>query len=113
MTDAKKLQEKYGVRNSEQQGKESISGSLVSKNNLDVFKLTLKRFLLRHQKETAEYRKYKVWAIRWAIHDKQKFQGLINDLKELVDQLFMIQFNSKYLVNGHKHEDRYRAHRRR
>jgi hypothetical protein len=57
LTDAEKLQEKYGVRNSEQQDKESISGSLVSKNNLDIFKHTLMRFLLRHSKEAAEYPK--------------------------------------------------------
>jgi Prion-inhibition and propagation len=100
LTDAEKLQETYGVRGSEGQRKESISWSLVSKNNLDLFKLTLKRFLLRNPKEAAEYRKYKIWAkLKWAIHDKQKFQGLINDLKELVDQLFLIQLNSKLLVN--------------
>jgi hypothetical protein len=28
-----------------------------------------------------------------AIFDKQKFQGLINHLKDLIDQLFMIPFN--------------------
>ena len=100
LTDAEKLQENYGVRGLEGQGKESIPWSLVSKNNLDLFKLTLKRFLLRNPKEAAEYRKYKVWAkLKWAIHDKQKFQGLINDLKEVVDQLFLIQFNSKLFVN--------------
>ena len=90
----------FAAAKSEGQRKESISWSLVSKNNLDLFKLTLKRFLLRNPKEAAEYHKYKVWAkLRWAIHDKQKFQGLINDLKELVDQLYLIQFNSKLLVN--------------
>ena len=100
LTDAEKLQEKYGMRNSEEQGKEFTSWPLVSKNNLDLFKITLKRFLLRNPKEAAKYRKYKVQAkLKWVIHDKQKFQGLINDLKELVDQLFLIQSNSKLLVN--------------
>ncbi|KAI9783828.1 MAG: hypothetical protein M1839_003164 [Geoglossum umbratile] len=100
LIDAKKLHDKYGVKRSEGQRKGSTSWSVVSKNNLDLFKPTLKRFLLRNPEEAANYRKYKVLTkLRWAIHDKQKFQGLINDLKELVEQLFLIQFNSKLLVN--------------
>jgi Prion-inhibition and propagation len=100
LTDTEKLHEKYGVRSSEGQRKGTASWSVVSKNNLDLFKLTLKRFLLRNPEEASKYRKYKVLTkLRWAIHDKQKFQGLINDLKELVDQLFLIQLNSKLLVN--------------
>jgi len=101
LTNAEKLQEKYGARGSERTGKEVIPWALVSKNNLDLFRLTLKRYLLRNPKEAAEYRKHKMWAkLKWAIHDKQKFQGLINDLKDLVDQLFLIQFNSKPLVKA-------------
>ena len=101
LTDAESLQQKYGLRNSD--GTESRRNwSIVSKSNLEVFRPTLKRFLLRNPKET-DNRKHRIWSkIKWAIFDKQKFQSLINDLKDLVDQLFMIDFGKVRPVDAAK-----------
>jgi hypothetical protein len=60
---------------------------------MELFRPTLKRFLLRNPRD-AETRKQRAWLkMKSAIFDKQKFQGLINHLKDLIDQLFMIPFN--------------------
>lgn len=99
LTDAETLRQKYGMQSLGDDAKNSTLSTPVSRNNLEIFKPTLKRFLLRYPQET-ESRKRRTWSkIKWAISDKQNFQSLINDLKDLVDQLLLIRLNSEYPVN--------------
>jgi hypothetical protein len=89
--DGNELRSKYGLHVMDTILSDDLS--VVSKSNLDVFRRRLIRFLAQNPKE-AEQRKQRTWlGVKWVISDQHKFRGLINDVKDLVDELLMIPIN--------------------
>jgi hypothetical protein len=84
LTNSEKLRSRYGL------GVSTLSNTnplcrLVSSNSMNVFNVAYARFRARAkllQQETSVVSK-----AGWAIHDRQKFEILITDLKELIDGL--------------------------
>jgi hypothetical protein len=95
LDEAGKVDERYGLK------ADKVRGSEVSRSRgLDIFKGSFDRFKLRirkHQKETT------AWNVtRWAIHDADKFEGMINRLKEFVDGLESLTKSLGLLAEQHK-----------
>ncbi|CAO1599060.1 hypothetical protein XANCAGTX0491_002806 [Xanthoria calcicola] len=89
LAEANKMQERYGMRQHEQPiAAIEASPDLVSRNNLDTFTASYRRFRGRFvepgmgPKLTAR--------VRWAILDENKFEGLLKTLKDFVDNLFWL-----------------------
>jgi hypothetical protein len=80
LDDAGKVDERYGLSSNVSQGSE-----VSTSRGLDIFKGSFERFKARirkHQKETS------AWNVtRWAIQDADKFEGMLNRLKDFVDGL--------------------------
>lgn len=75
-----KVDERYGLSSNIPQGSE-----VSTSKGLDVFKGPFERFksrIRKHQKETSAWK-----VTRWAIHDADKFEGMLNRLKDFVDGL--------------------------
>jgi hypothetical protein len=85
LSDADHLAEKYGlVRNS---SGEVRGVSFVSSNNMVFFRTAKKRLWTRDE----FVRKLPlVSKTKWAIHEREAFQGLVNNLKDLIDGLYAI-----------------------
>ena len=86
LTDSDKLVQKYGLSLDAVVGNQEID--FVSFNSMLLFQAALKRFRSRHSafgRKPSALRKAK-----WAIQRKEVFQGLINDLKDLIDGLYEI-----------------------
>jgi hypothetical protein len=60
----------------------------VSRNSMTVFRTNYARFCAKY--DTILPRPALVTQVRWLIHDCAKFDGLINTLKEIVDDLFSL-----------------------
>jgi Prion-inhibition and propagation len=83
LSDADKLQGRYGLQKAT--GKQAKNSGLVSSNSMNVFKASYSRFWVRFAKD--ENKASVLSRTRWAIHDKTNFEGLINNLKDLIDGL--------------------------
>lgn len=80
LDEAGKVDERYALSSNVSQGSEvSIS------RGLDIFKGSFERFksrIRKHQRETSAWK-----VTRWAMHDADKFEGMLGRLKEFVDGL--------------------------
>jgi hypothetical protein len=88
LSDAEKLQSLYGLRSIADAVKGSRNLSILSTNSMSVFRTSYLRFSARFagiQSRSALARR-----TRWAVHDKTKFEGLVNHLKDLIDGLNQI-----------------------
>ncbi|KAN0101979.1 Prion-inhibition and propagation domain containing protein [Hyaloscypha variabilis] len=95
LEEAGKVDERYGLSSNIPQGSE-VSNS----KGLDIFKGSFERFKSRirnHQKETSAWK-----VTRWAIHDAEKFEGMLNRLKDFVDGLESITRSLGLLREQHE-----------
>ncbi|KEY73249.1 hypothetical protein S7711_09630 [Stachybotrys chartarum IBT 7711] len=86
LTDAEKLQ-LYGVRVPGTPMGEAID--YVSANSLAIFRVSISRFWTRNASRlgtTAQ--KSAIYRTRWAIYDRERFQGLVDDVKDFVDRVY-------------------------
>jgi hypothetical protein len=95
LEEAGKVDERYGLSSNIPQGSE-VSNS----KGLDIFKGSFERFksrIRKHQKETSAWK-----VTRWAIHDAEKFEGMLNRLKDFVDGLESITRSLGLLREQHE-----------
>src|SRR5579871_283131 len=83
LSDADKLQGRYGLQKAT--SKRTKNSGLVSSNSMNIFKTSYSRFWVRFAKD--KNKASVLSRTKWAIHDKANFEGLINDLKDLIDGL--------------------------
>ena len=80
LDEAGRVDERYGIKADVLQGPE-----VSTSRGINIFKESFDRFksrIRKHQKETS------AWNVtRWAIHDADKFEGVINRLEKFVDGL--------------------------
>jgi len=78
------FQAEYGLRRSDPTlTQKSAVAQLLSSSSLAMFKLTARRFWVRNKASPSSI----LPKIKWAIHEKEKFEGLINHLKDFIDGL--------------------------
>ncbi|KAH8798110.1 prion-inhibition and propagation-domain-containing protein [Hyaloscypha sp. PMI_1271] len=95
LEEAGKVDERYGLTSNIPQGSE-----VSTSRGLDIFKGSFERFksrIRKHQKETSAWK-----VTRWAIHDAEKFEGMLNRLKEFVDGLESITKSLGLLREQHE-----------
>ncbi|KAI3318915.1 hypothetical protein HD806DRAFT_510376 [Xylariaceae sp. AK1471] len=86
LTDAEKLR-LYGLRVPETPLGETID--YVSSNSLAIFRASSSRFWTRNASRlSTTVRRSVIARTRWAIYEREKFQGLVNDVKEFVDAVY-------------------------
>ena len=88
LSDTDKLQSLYGLRSIADAVKGSRSLSILSTNSMSVFRTSYLRFSARFA--GIQSRSTLARRTRWAVHDKTKFEGLVNHLKDLIDGLNQI-----------------------
>jgi Prion-inhibition and propagation len=87
LSDTDKFQDAYGLRALPDAGVKLLKGTnFVSANSMSVFKSSYRRFWTRPF-ASSQVRPTTVMRTKWAIHDKVKFEGMINHLKDLIDGL--------------------------
>jgi hypothetical protein len=95
LEEAGNVDERYGLTSNIPQGSE-----VSTSRGLDIFKGSFERFksrIRKHQKETSAWK-----VTRWAIHDAEKFEGMLNRLKEFVDGLESITKSLGLLREQHE-----------
>ncbi len=95
LDEAGKVDDRYGFGSNESDGYE-----VSSSRGLDIFKGSFERFKARikkHQKETSTWK-----VTRWAIHDADKFEEMLNRLKDFVDGLESITKSLGLLKEQHE-----------
>jgi hypothetical protein len=86
LSDTDKLQRVYGLKSAAQSNANmGRSGNIVSKNSMNLFKASYRRFWARFAGDQA--RSTLASRTKWTIHDKARFEGLITHLKDLIDGL--------------------------
>jgi hypothetical protein len=86
LSDTDKLQRVYGLKSAAQSNANmGRSSNIVSKNSMNLFKASYRRFWARFAGDQA--RSTLASRTKWAIHDKARFEGLITHLKDLIDGL--------------------------
>ncbi|KAH7304680.1 prion-inhibition and propagation-domain-containing protein [Stachybotrys elegans] len=86
LTDAERLRF-YGLRVPETPLGEAID--YVSSNSLAIFRASMSRFWTRNASRlSTTVRRSAIARTRWAIYEREKFQGLVNDVKEFVDRVY-------------------------
>ncbi|KAK4153496.1 prion-inhibition and propagation-domain-containing protein [Chaetomidium leptoderma] len=87
LTDSEKLRTQYGVRASDSSVPRMVD--YISKKSLAIFTPSRSRFLARNSSALASFTRGSAAArTKWAIHDREKFQGLVIYLAHFVDSLF-------------------------
>ena len=87
LTDSEKLRTQYGVRASDLSVPRMVD--YISKKSLAIFTPLRSGFVARNSSALASFTRGSAAArTRWAIHDREKFQGLVIDLAHFVDRLF-------------------------
>ncbi len=87
LTDSEKLRTRYGVRAPDSSVPRMVD--YISKKSLAIFTPLRTRFLARNSTALASLTRGSAAArTKWAIHDREKFQGLVVDLAHFVDRLF-------------------------
>ncbi|KAF7506106.1 hypothetical protein GJ744_012257 [Endocarpon pusillum] len=90
LTDSETLRSSYGVRVQEPPLGKAVD--LLSSKSLAIFRISSSRFWTRNASRlTSDRHTVKggvVAKIKWAIYAKEKFQGLVNDVKHFVDNLY-------------------------
>lgn len=95
LDEAGRVDERYGLNSTVAQGSE-----VSTSKGLEIFKGSFERFksrIRKHQKETSAWK-----VTRWAIHDADKFEGMLNRLKEFVDGLESITKSLGLLREQHE-----------
>ena len=96
LTDAERLTRDYGVVEQHHASQREID--FVSANSMAVFRTSWRRFFVRNS--SALPRRDDLLArTKWGIYKKEFFQGLINDLKDLVDGLYELAPVTQILNN--------------
>jgi hypothetical protein len=86
LSNTDKFQNTYGLRASAgAEAKGSRSSNIVSRNSMNIFKTSYRRFWVRLASNQS--RSSLLMKTKWAIHDKSKFEGLIVHLRYLIDGL--------------------------
>lgn len=89
LSDANKIQDKYGVRQQDEPVTIADSNTeLVSRNSFDTFMAAFRRF--RGKFVNPESSPKLTACFRWAIADETKFEVLIKTLRNFVDNLFWL-----------------------
>jgi len=94
LDEAGRVDERYGVKADPPPGCE-----VSTSRGLDIFKGSFERFksrIRKHQKDTSAWK-----VTRWAVHDAEKFEGIINRLKGFVDGLEAITKSLGLLQEQH------------
>jgi hypothetical protein len=94
LDEAGRVDERYGVKADPPQGCE-----VSTSRGLDIFKESFERFksrIRKHQKDTSAWK-----VTRWAIHDADKFENIIDRLKGFVDGLEAITKSLGLLQEQH------------
>lgn len=95
LDEAGKVDERYGLKADKAPGSE-----ISTSRGIEIFKGSFERFksrIRKHQKKTT------VWHVtRWAIHDADKFEGMINRLKDFVDGLESLTISLGLLAKQHR-----------
>lgn len=95
LDEAGKVDKRYGLSSNVSEGSD-----VSTSRGLDIFKGSFEKFKARikkHQKETS------AWNVtRWAIHDADKFEGMLNRLKDFVDGLESITKSLGLLQEQHE-----------
>ncbi|KAK5044958.1 hypothetical protein LTR84_010330 [Exophiala bonariae] len=86
LTDSEKLRASYGVRNPDSSLDKAVD--YVSSKSLAVFRTSASRFWTRNASKLATKTTGKLLRTKWAIYEREKFQSLINDLSDFIDNLF-------------------------
>jgi hypothetical protein len=87
LTDSETLRTSYGVRSANSPLSRAVD--YISAKSLAIFQPSASRFLTRNATRLEEYaRGSRAARARWAIHEREKFQGLVLDLGHFVDRLF-------------------------
>ncbi|KAF2269537.1 hypothetical protein CC78DRAFT_612488 [Lojkania enalia] len=90
LTDSETLRSSYGLRTQEPPLGKVVD--LLSSKSLAIFRTSSSRFWTRHASrldtDRVTVRGGVVAKIKWAIYAKEKFQGLVNDVKHFVDKLY-------------------------
>jgi hypothetical protein len=78
------FQAKYGLRQSNPAIVQTTAADgVVSSSSMAMFRLTDRRFWVRNKTSRSLF----LPKVKWAIHEKEKFEGLINHLKDFIDGL--------------------------
>jgi hypothetical protein len=86
LTDTDRLRREYGVTKFSSPVERDIT--FVSSNSMNLFRTACKRFWVRHS--SVRPRPNLLSRTKWAIYEKETFQGFINHLKDLIDGLYQI-----------------------
>ncbi|SCO88755.1 uncharacterized protein FRV6_12882 [Fusarium oxysporum] len=89
-TDFENLRTKYGMRLLEPRLTPDRVVDYVSARSLAVFRTSVSRFWARNASRISAVPRQSLAKARWAIYERERFQGLVNDVKDLVDSLFQL-----------------------
>lgn len=103
LSDTDKFRNLYGLRSSTGSDKNARSHSILSVNSMSVFKTSYRRFCARFA--GSQSRSSLVMRTRWAIHDKNKFEGLLHHLKDLIDGLNEVVLVKRETQDQIMHDD--------
>lgn len=99
LNNIKSLLDEAGGLNDKYVLKASQGTELVNSKGLDIFKSSFERFkgrIRKHQKDTSTWK-----VTKWAIHDAEKFQTMIDRLEKFVDGLESITKSLGLLQEQH------------
>ncbi|KFA71247.1 hypothetical protein S40288_07795 [Stachybotrys chartarum IBT 40288] len=89
LTDSDKLRTSYGVRTLDSPLSRAVD--YISAKSLAIFQPSASRFLTRNATRLAGFSRGSPAArTRWAIHEREQFQELVNHLSHFVDRLFKL-----------------------
>ncbi|RYP20524.1 hypothetical protein DL767_009427 [Monosporascus sp. MG133] len=89
LTDSETLRTSYGMRTLETPLNLNRVVDYVSSKSLAVFRISASRFWARNASRlSGAPRRNNIARTRWAIYERERFQGLVNDVKHFVDSLF-------------------------
>jgi len=89
LTDSEKLRTSCGVRTLETPLARVVD--YISSKSLAVFRTSASRFWTRNSSQLSTVtRRTHVTRLKWAIYEREKFQGLVNNVKDFVNDLFKL-----------------------
>lgn len=106
LSDTDKFQNLYGLQSTtdtEKNPQSHRSHNILSINSMSVFRTSYRRFWARFAGSQSHPTLVK--RTRWAIHDKTKFEGLINHLKDLIDGLNQVALVRREIQDQIMHDD--------
>jgi hypothetical protein len=89
LSGAENLRKEYGLQNLQPADtKRGQTVDFVSKNSMRIFQTSKLRFWVKHKAKPEEFGILS--KTKWAIHSKEKFEGLIIHLREFIDGLYQV-----------------------